>query len=267
MKLTHKLCGAALVAAVGVALVAPNSSKAVDGTGVEGGAEIEFTSTSVTTPPTNPGSGSGSETLPTTSGGGGVTSDAQGFGISYVTDLNFGKHENMTNTGDETYWAQKWVATNETGQTMENSNFVSFEDTRQQVGHAYAIQAKLTTEFQSQVAGQTVKLNGVSLTYNNPALIVRGGTDVSVAPTAGLQNGAVVTTNGQTMMLDNTNPADNEIGYGEYSLYYGKYELGDADGGAGKSISLTIPKADNKVIYNTKYKGGVTWTMSQVPLP
>lgn len=263
MKFTHKLCGAALLAAVGFAVVLPNSTKADDGVGVEGGAEIEFTSTSESTTETNPGSGSGTDVLPSDTG----TSDAHGFGISYVTNLDFGKHENMTNTGNETYWAKSWVGTNEDGVTMENANFVNFEDVRQQVGHAYQIQAELTTEFTADVNGKEAKLNGVSLTYNNPGLNTRHLTDDSTAPTAGLKNGAVVQLGAKTTMLDNSTPADDEVGYGYYSLYYGKYELGEAEGGSAKSIKLAIPMAENKAVYNAKYKGGITWTMSDVPQP
>lgn len=264
MKFTHKLCGAALLAVVGVALVVPNNTKADDGVGLEGGAEIEFTETSSTTPPTNPPGGSNSGPISGTSG----TSDAGTFGISYVTGLDFGKHENMTKTGIDTYWAKKWVATNNDGKTIENAHFVNFNDSRQQKGHAYVIQAKLTKEFSSTLEnGDDVKLNGVSLTYNNPSLIANGETAESLAPTAGLKPGAVVTKDAQTIMLDNSNPADEEIGFGYFTLMFGQYALGDADGGAGKSISLTIPKADNRTVYNTKYQGGVTWTMSVTPQP
>lgn len=263
MKLTHKLCGAALLAVVGVTLVVPNSTKADDGVGVEGKGEIQFTSSSSSSTSFTNSSGSGTATV--TSGG--ETSDAHGFGISYVSNLKFGgKHSIVTSGENGPYWASKWIGNEGKADQVENSHFVNFEDVRNIADHKYEITAEITKEFTQKVNNVDKKLLGATLTYNNMGL--RSATaDSNLFPEASaLKSGAVVEFGKKTPMVQNENTTNAPVfekGYGHYTLYFGKYELAGTDpASAEKSIMLTVPKAGNTVIYEGAYQAGITWTMS-----
>lgn len=255
MKMTHKLCGAALLAAVGLAVVVPQGAKANE---LTGSARIQFTSTSSsTTPPTNPsgGSNTGSGELPTTSGGGGTTTDAEGFGISYITDLDFGSHSAVAGQAEATYWAQNWVGKNAANETMENANFVNFEDIRQTTNHSYKIEAELTKQFTGAVDGVEVELNGATITYTKPKVQAQAGYEASQLP-LGAQTDVTLALNSKQVMLDNTtaSTAVYENGFGKFTLLYGTYGT-DAD----QAIQLSLP---NRSVYETEYKAGITWSMT-----
>ena len=263
MKLTHKLCGAALLVVMGAAVAAPNNIKADDGVGVKGEGEIQFTSSSSSRTSFTNSSGSGTDLV--TSGG--ATSDANGFGISYVSDLKFGKHGIVTDGSQNgPYWATKWIGNAGNKDQVENSNFINFEDVRNIADHKYEITAEISQEFTQAVNGVDKKLAGATLTYNNMGL--RSATaDPGLFPdSSALKSGAVVEAGKKTPMLQNVNTNNDPVfekGYGHYTLYFGKYEVASSDSeSAEKSVMLTVPKKGNTVIYEGAYKAGITWTMS-----
>lgn len=274
MKLTHKLCGAALLAVAGVAVALPNNTKATDGDPRSAGADIEFTSTENTASKPDPnqsGSGDGipgnSSDLPWT--------DAKGFGVSAVTRLEFDKHAIVQDGKDQPYQAKKWVSTDESGTKIENANFVSFEDLRVIDDHSYKITAKITTPFTNSKKAANGKdvsytLDGTTLKYSNMILSSTNGTPAEAYPTDGLKEGATlsydkVTKGEPVVMLDNTNQTESaqyEKGSGRYNLYFGQY--GSTEKDPEKSVLLTIPTSKN-VMQEGKYSGVVEWTMASVP--
>ncbi|EOH95044.1 hypothetical protein UAY_00125 [Enterococcus moraviensis ATCC BAA-383] len=274
MKLTHKLCGAALLAVAGVAVALPNNTKATDGDPRSAGADIEFTSTEITAEkpdPNHSGSGDGvpgnSSDLPWT--------DAKGFGVSAVTRLEFSKHAIVQDGKDQPYQAKKWVSTDEAGEAIENANFVSFEDLRVIDDHSYKITAKIAKPFTNSrkaANGKDVSytLDGTTLAYSNMTLSSTNGAPAEAYPTTGLQEGATLsydkTTGGApVVMLDNTNTASldqYEKGAGKYNLYFGQY--GSTEKDPEKSVLLTIPTSKN-IMQEGKYSGVVEWTMASIP--
>lgn len=261
MKLTHKLCGAALVAAVGIVAAFPSGTKA-DGNSLTGGAEVEFTSMSTTqTAPTNY-SGSGDGPLPTESGA--TTTDAKGFGISYLTNLNFGQ-QNSVLTADGNYWVKPFD-----NNTVANSHLVHFEDLRTTATHEYQVTATLSKQFTTQVGGVDKELNGAKITY----LSVGHRTQGPDQPYVALDDAAVVSQielekDATVPVVTNKNTAGAalyEKGYGKQALYFGEYAVKGVDD-LDENIKLTVPRADNPIIQGGKYTAEITWAMSDTFIP
>ncbi|MGX7201315.1 hypothetical protein BCR22_02245 [Enterococcus plantarum] len=266
MKLTHKLCGAALLAAVGIAAALPANTKADDGVALEGKADIEFSSTASSSTSFTNTSGSGDDIV--TSGG--PTSDANGFGVSYVTDINFGKHDIVAGAEAGPYWATKWIGNEGKEDQVEGSHFVNFEDVRSVADHSYTLSATLSKQFTTTIGTSTKKkLNGATLSYKNVAVreqakeAVTGFEAGAVKDTVTLSEGNIAT------FIDNANGTGEETfdkGYGRYTLYFGKYEVAAPDAtSAEQSIQLTVPKEENTVINNGKYTAEISWVLATTP--
>ncbi|MEI5990140.1 WxL domain-containing protein [Enterococcus crotali] len=249
MKLTHKLCGAALVAVAGVALAVPNTTKA---NSIEGAGHIGFTNTSGITSGTensssdssDPDSGTGSvitenPTFPQT--------DPGTFGIIAVTPLEFGSgHTALTATND-TYDAALY----DNGNNVKTANFVSFYDVRED-SRVFSLSAKMTTEFTSGAN----KLNGATIEYKNTWVNNYPGAVATTAPEASV----TVEFGKSSPAIKNTGTAN--AGYGQHELIFGE-RLADNSGNAKESVVLTIPKAGNEVVATGDYNAVITWTMGE----
>lgn len=258
MKLTHKLCGAALVAAAGVALAVPTTTKALDTDTQNGNAYIEFTRDSTRddnkTQITEPGDSTGSKAtdldpdFPPKNPG--------DFGIIYVTPLNFSKHEIMNNTAAEEYFAVPFTGNADGADKWESPNFVKFVDDRQTLNHKYTLSADLQTQFTTTVESTPKALDGATLTYSNMGL--KSVDNPAFYSTANqFQNGATIsydgTGNGKVLMYANN---DAEKGIGIYELVFGD------DTTKGTSVKLKVP--NTTMVYNGKYTAVVLWTMEAV---
>lgn len=256
MKNSTKLASAALIAAIGFGALAPQAVKAADDTSsLTGKGTVQFTAgdvTSDTTPPTNPTGGtanSGDTDQPITSGG--TTTDVGAFGVNFVSDLDFDKHDIVSsNATTETYWAKKWSGNNG---ALSNANYIQFKDVRNTVQtHGYTISAKITDQFKSENAAV---LNGATITYSNPKVVAEAGS--SQLPT-GLVTSPVINADSSVDVL--VNPSNGTIGYGEFSLLWGQ------GGSEDKSVLLSIPRGtQNAVITQGTYTAQVTWTMTAAP--
>lgn len=256
MKNSTKLASAALIAAIGFGALAPQAVKAADDTSsLTGKGKVQFTAgtqTTDTTPITNPSGGSassGATDQPITSGG--TTQPVGAFGINYVSDLDFAKHDIVSsNANTETYWATKWSGNSG---AVTNANFIKFKDIRNTVQtHGYTISAAITKQFTSE---NSSVLNGATITYTNPSLVADSG--YSAVPT-GLQAAPVVSADASTNVL--VNPSNGTTGYGAFSLLWGQ------GGNEDKSVQLSIPRGTtNAVITQGTYNAEVTWTMTAAP--
>ncbi|WP_430607166.1 hypothetical protein IGJ55_000288 [Enterococcus sp. AZ170] len=252
MKLTHKLCGAALVAAAGVALALPNTTKAVDNTKT-GTGHIEFTFDTGTSGviPTDPGVTDGTTitNLPS------VTNPGV-FGIIAVTPLEFESHDVLTATNKRDYNASMFHANTvdpaEGTETFDVQNFVKYQDLRTQEAHPYKLSATLSQNFKT--AGEKgVELKGANITYKNVAITQTGAPELN-------PNG--VNTAGGNIDSASSNTVDFIENTGVDGVGYGQFELnfGDKTTGA-ESVTLNIPKTS--AVGAGDYNAVVTWTLSE----
>ncbi|WP_348921138.1 WxL domain-containing protein [Enterococcus rotai] len=255
MKLTHKLCGAALVAALGVAVAIPTTTHAKEGGPFQVDMDITFEQDtdadtgSVTTPTDRPSPPP--TNIPTT--------DPGEFGIKTVTPLTFGT-EKIQNTGTPgQYWAKNWKGKSADGKDAESPNFLEIKDARIQKNHKYQLQAKITEQFSQVVDGTKENLTGASLTFTN-GYIPYTSSEASVALDANnIVPGAVVTDTAAGTIVDNT---DENKGLGYTQIQFGKYKTADAQDSE-KSIKLTVPATTT--VYQGKYSGKITWNLVAAP--
>ncbi|MGX7265060.1 WxL domain-containing protein [Enterococcus crotali] len=252
MKLTHKLCGAALLSLVGVALAVPNTTKAVDSV-KDGSGHIKFTLTDPGTDITDPGSGTTITNIPS-------VTDPGTFGIMAVTPLEFETHSVLTAQTKRDYDASPFLANPgsvEPGnEEFEVQNFVKYRDIRTTVNHTYKLSAALTQNFKDVASG--TYLTGSELTFAN---IDTTSLDAVAQPKG------VTPTNKLTANADNTLPGAsaefirNEVtdntGAGNIELNFGRHTLGTA----GNSVKLTIPTSTSIGIGD--YNAVITWTLSE----
>ncbi|MCA5013657.1 MULTISPECIES: WxL domain-containing protein [unclassified Enterococcus] len=251
MKLTHKLCGAALVAVAGVALAVPNTTKA---NSIEGAGHIGFTNnTGIPTITDNSSSGDSSGDTGT---GSTITSnetfeptDPGTFGVFAVTPLEFGSGHSTLTASSKTYNADLY----DNGNNVKSANFVSFYDVRE-ASRDYKLSAQITSEFQTTGGA---KLNGATLEYKNTWVNDYAN---SVAP-KGLKASATVTKDASTPLIENS-AAGTTAGYGQHDLVFGERKA-DNTGNAKESVILTIPTADNAVVVAGDYNAVITWTLSE----
>ncbi|MCB5952517.1 WxL domain-containing protein [Enterococcus sp. BWT-B8] len=248
MKLSHKLCGAALVAAAGLALALPNATKAVEdpktGTG-----HIAFTSDTSGVPTiTDPGSSDGTQiTDPSMVNPG-------DFGMIFVTPLEFGEHS-VAGIGSQTTWnAELFAANKGNADEFDVQNFVSFQDFREAADHQYTLQAEVSEQFKT---GTGVLLTGATIQYNNMWLSNNGG--AAELDPAGVTTSAVTLagdTGEKQTFIDN--PAGGAgKGYGQFELNFGT--ASDATGA--ESVVLEIPVTTAK---KGDYTAVITWTLASV---
>ncbi|WP_086349712.1 WxL domain-containing protein [Candidatus Enterococcus clewellii] len=260
MKLTHKLCGAALVAAAGVALAVPNTTKAVDTDTQQGNAYVEFTRDSKRdddkTQITEPGTTSGSKAtdldpdFPPKNPG--------DFGIIYVTPLNFKDHAIVNNTVKEEYFAAPFTGNAAGADRWDSPNFVKFVDDRQTLNHKYSLSADLQTQFTTKVENTDKTLDGATLTYNNMG-IKSVDNPVFYSTDNEFINGATIAWDGQdSTKVTMYNNKDADKGIGIYELVFGD----DDKNTAAESVKLTVP--NTTMVYNGKYTAVIQWTMEAV---
>lgn len=261
MKLTHKLCGAALVAAAGVALAVPNTTKAVDTDTQNGNAYVEFTRDSKRdsdkTQITEPGTTTGSKATDLDTDNP-EPKDPGDFGIIYVTPLNFKDHAIVNNTVKEEYFAAPFTGNAAGADRWDSPNFVKFVDDRQTLNHKYTLSAELITQFTTKVEDQDQTLEGATLTYNNMGIKSVDNPNF-YSKNQEFENGAVLEfdANASTKELMYTNN-DEKGGVGIYELVFGD----DDKNTAGESVKLTVP--NTTMVYNGKYKAVIQWTMESV---
>ena len=245
MKLTHKLCGAALVAVAGVAMTVPNTTKAADDSKT-GTGHVAFTSTT-NTGMSDPGSSSGS-TITDSS-----ITDPGAFGIRFVTPLEFGSHDALTSSARSDYPVELYSANEGNADEFDVQNFVAFQDFRAEQDHSYKLSAAITQQFKT-TAGTFLK--GADITYKN-LWVSNNGADTALDPT-GIAAGAVALEGSDDATPGNsvsfiTNSDTTGKGYGKYELNFGTKDNGT------DSVTLTIPTSTVK---NGDYNAVITWTLS-----
>lgn len=253
MKLTHKLCGAALLAVIGVSVVLPNATKA-DDKSLSNGMDIEFTR--------NTDSDTGGFILTTGSGQGTITegitiTDVGDFGVRAVSPLNFGLNKAVTDGNARTYWAKNWLGKG-TGGNSAAANVVEIKDTRSTNDHTYNLTAKITEEFTGNFENVSTKLTGATLNFYNP--IVQSDQPAALALKSTMtRNGVEVAYNTPSQpIVDNTEAG---TGLGKSQIFFGDYAAAaDAVTSSEKSVKLTVP-ADQD-LKDTTYRGTILWTLS-----
>lgn len=246
MKLTHKLCGAALLATVGIAVAAPSATKA--NTEHSGEGKITFTkdtsgSDPIYTPdPDDTGSGSDRPIIDEPG-----NTDPADRKIIFVSDLDFEVHERLTNSNEKKYFAKAYENAGE-----EMPNFVKFKDARSEVANnTYAINAQITTQFTNPAAAVPSEqvLNGATITYGNAK--VSSTTNAATLPQA--PNAiTTVTADGKTTVLDNLTE-NGRTGFGTHDITFGSV----VNGTAADSVMLAIP--GDVILANGDYQAVITW--------
>ncbi|MGG5342827.1 WxL domain-containing protein [Enterococcus sp. AZ192] len=257
MKLTHKLCGAALLATVGVAVAIPNTTKAVEHS-LEGKGHIGFTKDTGTKTLTDPGSTSSgvvitsNSTLPMT--------DPGEFGIIAVTPLEFRTHSVLT--ADESFNASLYEANGSAynpaapATTKDIQNFVAFYDGRENA-RTYNLSAK-STKF---TEGTTKELAGTQITYSNMWMNTHAGGE---SPDVLAASQVLKTDGTSTKFISNDVVATGTKGFGQHEINFGEVSKNGAAGGADQAVTLAVPKADNPVIVSGDYTATITWTLADV---
>ncbi|MBM7689833.1 hypothetical protein BCR24_13155 [Enterococcus ureilyticus] len=252
MKLTHKLCGAALLTVIGVGLALPSVAKAdggdakvssstgkikfkQDGTGTDIPTPPETDGPEITQPPVNPDNGP--------------------LKVITIAPLDFGTNEVTTPTANGwEYYASTFKTTEKDNadNTIEMPNFVTFKDERaDDLPNKYKLTAKATTF--KNTAGKELK--AATLTYDNIRLTTTGDAG-QINPTAAAKT-QVLATDGTTPTEFVNQDADDK-GFGRFDLVFGKM----ADGNADKSVKLSIPAANNKLSTASEYTSTITWTIA-----
>ncbi|ALS36325.1 hypothetical protein ABID30_002546 [Enterococcus rotai] len=254
MKNTHKICGAALLAVIGLGLALPGATKAAESDSFAGEGNVEFqkdTTPDTITPPDTDG-----PVLPYPP----VNPSTADMKIVGITPLDFEKHDILTDGSSPTYEAKPF--NDATFGDMEN--FVDFKDVRSTTDHTYKIYGKLSTQFAHANGSQ---LKGAFITFANTRVASNGTanaealkpvgavtTPVKLEPAAdGLAAGE------NTLFLDNT---DATKGFGQYKLAFGNRATSVEN--IRESVKLTVP-GDNMLSVG-KYTAEITWTISDTPL-
>lgn len=252
MKLTNKLCGAALLAVAGVAIAAPNT-KAVDNLEHSGDAYIEFTRNTDGGPDTTitkPGTTDSTITnIPD-------VTDPGDFGIMAVTPLDFSSHEVVAGSiATREYFAEPFEANKGNADAYKVENFVKFRDRRSTLNRKYTLSAQMTQEFTGKVGTDDVTLAGSKLTFKNLQLkSIEPSHLQPVSPTIQASVELAVG-GGSKVFIENTEAGR---GAGNYELTFGTYDNGSAD----EAVKLDIDGTAQ--IFETKYTAKVLWTLATV---
>ena len=252
MKLSHKLCGAALVAAAGVALAVPNTTKAVDSK--EGKGHIAFTYNSDDTSgviPTDPGVTDGTT----------ITNipDVENpglFGIIAITPLEFESHNVLTANSQRDYNASLFKAnensTSADYPAFDVQNFVKYQDLRTQENHSYKLSAKMTQNFTA--TGTTVELKGANITYKNTRITQTGDASLTPAASDVTATGTIDASGNSVVFVDNKNTTG--VGYGQFELNFG-----DKSDAVYDSVTLNIPASSP--VGSGDFQAVITWTLTE----
>lgn len=257
MKLSHKLCGAALVAVAGVALAVPNTTKAENPDSATGTGHIKFsyTETDPTVPKPDRSSG---ETGPVVTSNDTFTIKNPGqFGLVAVTPLEFGSHNVVTANATRDYDALAY----DNGNDVTMANFVQFQDYRDGADHQYTLSANISSNFQS-AEGNFFK--AATLTYNNAWVqnqdLAMGDElkPVGVSASTVLTGGDTKDAAGASVVFINNT---SDTGFGAYALNFGDSKLDTA----ASSVTLGIPTENN--IVSGDYNAVITWTLASTVTP
>ncbi|MBL1230303.1 WxL domain-containing protein [Enterococcus sp. BWB1-3] len=248
MKTSHKLVGAALLAAVGAGLAIPSATKAdFDGTDASGKGTVEFT-TDTSTNPTNlpPGESTGDPlTAPSQNPNPGTLK------VVSVTDIDFDSHAIVANDSEKTYDALPFTDGNQT-----TAHFVRFQDVRSDVAsNYYTVKAALTSQFTNTAMSST--LDGATLTYKNISLVT--GTNAATLPTDAVQEVTSLefADDGSKAQVFVESNEDGK-GFGVFEIMFDTTANAQADTYDG--VTLTVP-GDN-VLKAGQYQAEITWTIA-----
>jgi hypothetical protein len=265
MKLTHKLAGTALLAAIAVAATAPGATKAADPNHPgQGDGEIEFVSKTYGTydpsgvvPPTY---NSSQSTVDTDS-----TALLDGpFLVQGMSKLVFDSQE--ATTGTVTSWAKPTTA-NPLGANDHvegRANWVQFKDDRQVDDHGYELQAVISQNFQfnDTAKGRVRNITGAQITYNNAKLVADKENEALKPSSTGLNRSTTINEDNAELVFKNS---ENTKGRGRYAIYFGDAE--SATEKPNESIRLDIPANQADEIMTGKYVAKIQWTLSATPAP
>ncbi|MBM7687880.1 hypothetical protein BCR24_01940 [Enterococcus ureilyticus] len=266
MKLTHKLAGTALLAAIAVAATAPGVTKAADpaAPGV-GEGEIEFTSKTYGTYDTTgvvPPNYTSQSTVDTDS-----TALLDGpFLVQGMSKLVF--NSQSATTGAVTSWAKPTTANaNTSGATDKvdgRANWVQFKDDRQVDDHGYELKAVISQNFQfnDTAKGKIRNIKGAQITYGNANLVADKDNEALKPSSTGLNRATTVNETGSELIFKNQ---EENKGRGRYAVYFGDAE--DATQKPEESVKLDLPANQAEEIMNGKYVAKITWTLEATPKP
>ncbi|EOL50471.1 WxL domain-containing protein [Enterococcus caccae] len=265
MKLTNKLCSAALLAAVGVSIALPSITKAAEEpeqaiSTNKGDMDIQFTrNTADDTDTTRPELTNSDGTPVTDLTSGTVTRPLTPavFGIQDVTPLSFGEHAIVTDGNTREFWAKNYKETN-----GEMANNVVIKDVRSTLNHNYTLTAQITKPMTTTVTeGNTSverKLEGATLTYSNIQRQTNVADEIALSPDA-VAPTVTVKEDAPEAVVNNTNAATPDKGQGQTYIQFGKLNAA-GDTASDKSVKLTVGK--DQTIFEGQYKGEVTWVLS-----
>ncbi|MGC6769775.1 WxL domain-containing protein [Enterococcus sp. LJL128] len=239
MKTSHKLIGAALIAAAGVAVVVPSATKAAPGD-YTGKGKIVFTKNNTGTTNTPPGT-----TGPVIPGP--VNSADEDLKIIFVSHLDFKQNELLTHGNLKTYDADVYK-TNEgadgSGAAISMPNYVKFQDHRTDgLENHYTIKAEISKQF-THTSGHVMA--NAKLNYSNAKLV--SATNGATMPTGAIANFAL-TYGAESTVLTNKEAGK---GFGTHDI-----QFGDLGTNADKSVQLEIPGA--VILRDGEYQAEVTW--------
>lgn len=237
MKTSHKLVGAALLAAVGVSVALPGATKAAPEAGSEfsGNGKIVFTKDN-TSPTVEPPGKTGPEIE-------GPANPADlDLKILYVSDLDFDQNELLTHGSVKTYDALPNEATVVAdGSAMTTPNFVQFQDYRTEVENKYKISAAITQQF----TNGTHVMDNAKLNYSNATWM--SANNSATMPTSTIANFTVTDTKADVVTVNEAGK-----GYGKHDIAFGGY-----DDTAAKSVQLEIP--GDVILAAGEYQAEITW--------
>ena len=256
MKLTHKLCGAALLATLGMAVAVPGVTKAEEHSS-KGDMDIQFTrntdeDTNTESPVFTDSTGgqntnveSGSNTRPV---------EPVIFGVQDVSPLDFQKHA-VVNDGDvRTFWAKNYTEEN-----YDGANYVLIKDSRTTLNHKFTLTAQITKPMTAVVDGENYALSGSTITYRNIGIVSNQAANLALQNDAIANSSVVVTEDAAAPIINN---AHENSGIGQSKIHFGERTAADIEKNSEKLVALTV-NSDTEILEGN-YTGEVTWVMSTV---
>ncbi|MBO0439873.1 WxL domain-containing protein [Candidatus Enterococcus ikei] len=258
MKLTHKLCGAALLAVVGVAVAMPNATKADNGTATQyngqGTVEFEDDTDASSDKPHIPGDSSELDLEPNPDKGPLKILGASPLQFDKSKIIEQGAADEMRDIPVNKYQDPSGVIT---------ENFVEFKDKRSDtLDHSYTVTAKLQKQFTHEVNTEGI-LKGAEIHYKTARIHSAFADDAykpvgletafELAPAEdGKEPGAAVP------VLKNS---DSTKGTGYWDISFGDKTIeADAEGSAEQAVTLKVPK--NLSLLKGKYSATILWEIT-----
>lgn len=270
MKLTHKLCGAALLAVLGVAVAAPGATKAAPDHSKPGEGEIEFTkatyesydSTGGVIPP-DTSSQSTTDTDPT------KLLDGE-FVVQGMSKLVF--NEQAAVTGAIKSWAKPTTANPPLAgdHVPDRANWVQFKDDRLVDDRTYELSATLVDPdnkgaFKFTDGSKTRSISGATIDYKNANLVAHEDNVALMPNVNGINQTIKLVENTRTKVFTATENNTGK-GRGKYAVYFGDALAQDNTKKSGESIQLNIPKNQAEDVRTGKYVATILWTLSETPM-